>query len=231
MSVRSAMHDSDDDDSSVVPTRVLIVEDHEMVATAIERVLGSDPRLSVCGSANAVDRAGELARRHRPHVIVIDYQLRDEQTPASFSALRAAADGASILVLTGLASELAMLASLDAGAKGFVSKEQPLADLIDAVLAVARGEVVVAPQLVGTLASRSLQSRHDHGRLSRRELEILDLLAAGEDTDAVAAALAISPNTVRNHLARASLRLGAHSRLEAVSEAIRRGIISPPGRH
>lgn len=231
MSACSITQSADDGAQVLEPITVLVVEDHEMVATAIERVIGADPRIEVCGVATTVADAGELARRHRPAVIVIDYQLRDEQTPASFPALRAAAGNSSILVLTGLASELAMLTSLDAGARGFLSKEQPLSDLVEAVVVVAQGDVVVAPHLVATLASRSVQSRVDHSQLSRRELEILDLLAGGADTATAAAALAISPNTLRNHLARASLRLGVHSRLEAVSEAIRRGIISPPGPH
>ena len=71
-------------------------------------------------------------------------------------------------------------------------------------------------------------TRPDRRQLSRRELEILDQLVGGADTAAVAAELGISPHTVRNHVARLMVRLGCHSRLEAVSEAVRRGIITPP---
>ncbi len=207
--------------------RVLVVDDHEMVGAALDAVLARDPDLTVVGLAADGAEATELARRHQPDVVVTDFQLRDGQSPEWFDRIRAAADGCSILVLTGWATERSLLVALDAGASGFLSKEQPMDALVDAVHRVSAGEVVVAPQLVSVLARRSTSGPRDRRRLSDRELEILDQLARGADTAAMASALCISPHTVRNHVSRLMMRLGAHSRLEAVSEAVRQGIIAP----
>lgn len=209
------------------PVRVLIVDDHEMVATAIRAVLDRESTIEVVGVASAVTDAIATARQVRPDVVVMDFQLGSERTPPFFDTLREAAGGCAILVLTGWSSERAMLESFDAGASGFLSKDQSMTMLVDGVARVVAGEVVVAPDLLAALAARSMRDRPD--RLSRRELEIVDLLAHGADTAAIAETLGLSAHTVRNHVAKLSLRLGVHSRLEAVSEAIRRGIISPPG--
>ena len=213
---------------SVSTQRVLVVDDHEMVGAALTSALALEPSIEVVGIAPDGERATDLARRHRPDVIVTDFQLRDEQAPTFFDAFRSAADGCAILVLTGWPTERSLLLALDAGAAGYLSKDQPMDALVDGVRRVAAGEMVVAPALLPVLARRSTTAGPDRRRLSRRELEILDRLASGVDTAAVATELGISPHTVRNHVARLMVRLGAHSRLEAVSEAVRRGIIAPP---
>ncbi len=211
-----------------VAHRVLVVDDHEMVGAALTAALALEPSIEVVGLASDGAHATGLARQHQPDVVVTDFQLRDEQAPDFFDAFRAASDGCAILVLTGWPTERSMLLALDAGAAGFLSKDQSMEALVDGVRRVAAGEMVVAPALVPVLARRSTMTRPDRRQLSRRELEILDQLAGGADTAAVAAELGISPHTVRNHVARLMVRLGCHSRLEAVSEAVRRGIITPP---
>ncbi len=215
---------------AIVPdtVRVLVVDDHEMVGAALTAALALEPSIEVVGIAADGAHATGLARRHQPDVVVTDFQLRDEQATDFFDDFRAAADGCAILVLTGWPTERSMLLALDAGATGFLSKDQPMEALADGVRRVAAGEMVVAPSLVSVLARRSTATRTDRLQLSRRELEILDQLSGGADTATVAAALGISPHTVRNHVARLMVRLGTHSRLEAVSEAVRRGIIAPP---
>lgn len=208
--------------------RVLIVDDHEMVGVALEHALQREADIDVVGIAPDGAHAVSMARLHGPDVVVTDFQLKDDQSPEWFERIRVAADGCAILVLTGWPAERSMLAALDAGAAGYLSKEQSMSALVDGVRRVAQGETVVAPSLVSKLAMRSVSSRPDRTQLSRRELEILQHLATGSDTATVAAALGISPHTVRNHVAKVMLRLGVHSRLEAVSEAVRRGIIAPP---
>lgn len=214
--------------ASQAPTRVLIVEDHQMVAGALRSMLQAEPFLDVVGIAASADDAVKMSAQHRPDVVVTDFQLGAEQAPVWLDRFREAAGGCAILVVTGWATERAMLSALDAGANGFLSKEQPMSDLADGVKRVAAGEMVVAPSLLGVLARRSAGSRRDRTQLSRRELEVLDQLASGADTAAMAIDLGLSQHTVRNHVAKVMLRLGVHSRLEAVSEAVRLGIISPP---
>ena len=214
--------------ASQAPIRVLIVEDHEMVAGALQSMLQIEPLIEVVGVAADADHATRLARQHRPDVVITDFQLGSEQAPAWFERFREAAEGCAILVVTGWATERSMLSALDAGANGFLSKEQPMSALVDGVKRVSVGEMVVAPSLLGVLAKRGASGNRDRTQLSRRELEVLDQLAGGSDTAAMATDLGLSEHTVRNHVAKVMLRLGVHSRLEAVSEAVRRGIISPP---
>lgn len=214
--------------ASQAPISVLIVEDHEMVAGALRSVLQGEPLLDVVGVAVDTDDAVRLSTLHRPDVVVTDFQLGPEQAPAWIGRFREAAGDCAVLVLTGWATERAMLCALDAGADGFLSKEQPMSALVDGVKRVAAGETVVAPSLLGVLAKRGTSGHRDRSQLSRRELEVLDRLASGSDTAAMASDLGLSEHTVRNHVAKVMLRLDVHSRLEAVSEAVRRGIISPP---
>ena len=214
--------------SGASPVRVVVVDDHDMVASGIEAMLALSPEISVVGVALTEDAAFEAVRQHHPDVVVMDYQLGAARSPALFGRLRDAGDGCRILVLTGWASESAMLESFEHGATGFLSKTQPSLSLVDGVLRVAAGEVVVAPQLLSSLAARSMATSRDPATLSRRELDVVELLAAGIDTKTMADTLGLSVNTIRNHIANVSLRLGAHSRLEVVAEAMRRGLISPP---
>ncbi len=207
---------------------VAVLEDHEMVASALEAALEQDARLHVVGTAPAVAGALELLRRHEPDVLVTDLRLDGVEIADRFPELLAVAPDLRILVVTGWATERTLFESLDHGAHGFIAKSQPLDELVDAVTRVAAGETVVAAPLLPALVRRTSQrAGRDPAALTRRELEVLQLLGEGVGTRAMASRLAVSPNTIRNHIRAVLGKLGASTRLEAVTIARRMDLIAP----
>ncbi|HEU5083572.1 MAG TPA: response regulator transcription factor [Acidimicrobiales bacterium] len=207
---------------------VAVLEDHEMVASALEAALEQDSRLHVVGTTPAVAGALDLLRRHEPDVLVTDLRLDGVEIADRFPDLLAVVPGLRILVVTGWATERTLFESLDHGAHGFIAKSQPLDELVDAVTRVAGGETVVAPPLLPALVRRTSQrAGRDPAALTPRELEVLQLLGEGVGTRAMASRLAVSPNTIRNHIRAVLGKLGASTRLEAVTIARRMDLIAP----
>lgn len=204
---------------------VVIVDDHEMVASAFRAAVEGRRDINVSGVASTLAAGIGLTQRTMPRVVVVDLHLPDGSPVDAFEQFLEASPGCSILVVTGWPSEKALFSVLDAGASGFIAKGQPIDELLDAIVRVSAGETVVAPTLLPALIGRS--RRGDRGALSDRELEVLQLLADGASTRAVADRLALSPHTVRNHVGKLMLKLRVHSRLEAVSMGVRHGLISP----
>jgi DNA-binding NarL/FixJ family response regulator len=130
------------------------------------------------------------------------------------------------VILTASAAEHVLVAAIDAGAAGFVSKTRGLAEVTAAVRAAAAGEAVISPELLARLLPRLQRGQHSAGTdLTEREREVLGLLAEGLSNAAIADKLTVSVHTVRNHIANLSAKLGAHSKLEALSIAVRDGLL------
>jgi DNA-binding NarL/FixJ family response regulator len=209
--------------------RVVVLEDHEMVASALEAVLGQDPRLTVVATTSQLDEALAAVAEHQPEVLVTDLRLDGVEVAGELPRFVELAPGLRILVVTGWATVRTLFESLDHGASGFIAKTQPLDELVDAVVRVAAGETVVAPPLLPALIRRSSTAGgHDRAQLTRRELEVLRLLGDGVGTKEMAARLHVSPNTIRNHVRALLAKLGAGTRLEAVTIARRLDLIAPP---
>lgn len=210
------------------PVTVVVLEDHEMVASALEAALGQDPRLTVVATTSQLDDALDAVARHRPEVLVTDLRLDGVEVASELPRFTALVPELRILVVTGWATERTLFESLDHGASGFIAKAQPLDELVDAVVRVAAGETVVAPPLLPALVRRSSTAGgHDRAQLTRRELEVLRLLGDGVGTKEMAARLQVSPNTIRNHVRALLAKLGAGTRLEAVTIARRLDLIAP----
>lgn len=208
--------------------RVAVLEDHEMVATALEAALGRDPRLQVVAVTTALERAREAVSANRPDVLVTDLRVDGVEVADQFPGFLVDAPELRILVVTGWATERTLFECLDHGAHGFLAKSQGLDELVDGVLRVAAGETVVAPQLVPALVRRTstVVGRH-RADLTPRELEVLALLGGGIGTRDIAHRLGVSPNTVRNHVRAVLGKLGAKTRLEAVTIARRLDLVAP----
>ncbi|MEO7429664.1 MAG: response regulator transcription factor, partial [Acidimicrobiales bacterium] len=164
----------------------------------------------------------------QPDVILTDRRLPDGDMDDHVHELRAASPSSRIVLMTGWPTQRSCLAALDAGVQGIISKAQPVSQILDTVARVVAGDLVVPASLTPVLLART--GRSDMARsndLSRRELDVLEALACGESTLDAARRLCISNNTVRNHLARAMLKLGVHDRLSAVAEAMRLGLVAP----
>jgi DNA-binding NarL/FixJ family response regulator len=198
------------------PTLVLI-DDHAALREGLE-VLLERRGFRVLATANTA-AAGEAAiAEHDPDVAVVDLDLPDERGNALIRRLAARGGGLKLLVYTGISDSSALAEALDCGADGFVAKPGDLSVLIDGLRAVARGDRYRDPALVRLSRAGSEQPRV----LSRREAEILELLAAGLTGEQVAERLVLSPETIRTHVRNAMGKLDARTRTEAVVKALDR---------
>jgi DNA-binding NarL/FixJ family response regulator len=208
------------------PVRVLIVDDHEVLAASLALVLDDQPDLTTVGVCGTLAKARALIVSTTPDVVLLDHRLPDGDGVAAIAELRRLRPRAGIVVLTASAADHVLVAAIEAGAAGFVSKTRGLAEVTSAVRAAAAGEAVISPEMLARLLPR-LQRGQQSGRteLTEREREVLGLLAEGLSNAAIADKLTVSVHTVRNHIANLSAKLGAHSKLEALSIAVRDGLL------
>ncbi len=202
--------------------RVVVVDDHQMFVESLVRLLEDEHDIEVVAAAGSGrDGLASIDDTH-PDVVVMDYQLPDESGARVAAALRDRNPDVRVVMLTGHADGAAARAAAEVGCVAFVTKEEAAQQLVAAVRAAHAGVVTLDP------ADRSPAEEWGARRplrLSRREREVLRMLADGLATDAIADALFISRNTVRAHVQRVISKLGAHSKLEAVAIARRRGLL------
>ena len=212
------------------PIRVLIVDDHEVLAEALSQVLGQEPGLLVAGIAPDLAQARALVVSATPDVVLLDHRLPDGDGVAALPELQALRRTAAFVVLTATTADSVLVAAIENGAAGFVSKTRGVGEVTAAVRSAAAGEAVISPELLARLLPR-FQRGAGHTstpELTEREREVLGYLADGLSNAAIAERMVVSVHTVRNHLANLSAKLGAHSKLEALSIAIRKDLL--PGR-
>jgi DNA-binding NarL/FixJ family response regulator len=213
----------------IQPTEVIalaIIEDHVMVSQGLQLALGSQPDIDVVGTAATLQDGIDLVERSQPAVVLLDGQLPDGRAIDGIERILRVAPQCAVLVLSPTADYHTVVRSLEAGAAGYLLKDQRLEELFDAVRLANSGGRPLAPQLVSTLVNVLGGSGEPRRQLSRREIEVLRYLAEGLSTADVCDRMQLSVNTVRNHVQSAIRRLGAHSKLEAVAIAQREGIIS-----
>jgi DNA-binding NarL/FixJ family response regulator len=214
----------------VDPVRLLIVDDHDMFADSLRLALSAEPDLVVVGTASTLALARAMVVTTRPDVVLLDHRLPDGLGVDSIAELKTLRPDTKIVVLTAAAEDAMLVTATEAGCAGFILKTSPLDELVAAVRTAAAGEIMVSSDLLGRLLNRL---HHQYVRpaheLTAREREILELIAEGLTNSAIATRLFISVNTVRNHVQNVLSKLDAHSKLEALSVAIREGLIEPPG--
>jgi DNA-binding NarL/FixJ family response regulator len=210
------------------PTRVLIIEDHAMIAQGLKAALDDIDDFHVVGVATTVAEGERLAGSLGPDVVVLDYRLPDGEAPEAIVRLARTRPAARVLVLTAASDQRSVLRAIEAGAAGYLLKDQPLDDLVAGIRAVRDGSTAVSPAVLPELLARLRPVIDGPASLTPREIEVLQLLADGRSNAEVARRLHLSVNTVRNHVQSILNRLGAHSKLEAVSVAMREGIVKPP---
>lgn len=207
---------------------VVIIDDHRMVAESIGAVLQAQPDLNVVGIAGTVEEGVALVASLEPRVVVMDLQLPDGDGGDATKQILERWPHVAVIMLTGTGATDALARAIEAGCAGFLIKGLQIRALDEAVRSVARGEVVIhAGMLQAALPSlrRVAEANFD---LTSRELQILGLLSSGASTEQLATELFLARNTVRNHISNILMKLGAHSRLEAVAIALREGLISQP---
>jgi DNA-binding NarL/FixJ family response regulator len=208
------------------PIRVVICDDHRVVADGLAAVLAQQPGIEVVDVTGSAADAVEAVREHEPDVVLMDYSLPDGNGADATRQVKEVHPETKVVMLTSFADEDTLIASIEAGCSGFVPKHKGTADVTLAVRLAADGEAVVSPEMLAMLLPRLTRSRRGLGSdLTRREREVLELLSEGASKDRIGERLFLSPNTVRNHIQSVLTKLGAHSRLEAVAVAAREGLI------
>jgi DNA-binding NarL/FixJ family response regulator len=209
--------------------RVLIVDDHQMVAESLAAALQREADIELVGIVGTAIEAKRVAEARRPDVVLMDFRLPDQDGAAATEVIKARRPETQVVMVTSADDEAVLLRCLEAGCSGFIPKERPVRELVEAVRAVHAGEALVSPPMLARLLPRLRPSHRNAGTdLTPRELDILSLLAQGLSNQAIAERLGISRNTVRNHVQSILAKLEAHSQLEAVSTAVREGIIRYP---
>jgi DNA-binding NarL/FixJ family response regulator len=216
----------------VTSIRILVVEDHPLLANAIVELLNSTPDMKVSGVARTGAEAVELASQETITVLLINYRLPDMTGAAAASAVRAAVPDTAIVFHTADESETAILDAIDAGAGAFLTRTATADQYIEAVRRAAQGEVLIPVALFARAISRQSRLAAEQGQRDKlladftpRELDVLRELSHGLDTTAIAAQLGIALHTVEWHLRHVIEKLGVHSKLQAVVAAARLGII------
>lgn len=204
--------------------RLLIADEHSLFLEALKVALDDEPELEVVAEASDGLQAAAGAERTQPHVAVVDAGLPNVDGIRAAELIRGAAPDCHVLVMSNEEDLPTLVAALQAGASGFLTKAVPLEDLIEGIKSVHRGETFIPKRLLGDLLAWLLQKREDQGdalrraaQLTRREREVLAILADGGNNDAIAQALVISPQTARTHIQNVFGKLGVHSRLEAAA--------------
>lgn len=208
--------------------RVLVVDDHQMMAQALAAALSDQPGIDVVAIAGTASDGTRLAAQTTPDVVVMDYRLPDGDGVEATARIRRASPTTAVVMVTASSHETVISSAIEAGCVGFVTKDRAIQDVVAAVHAAARGDVAFpASALLGLQAASRGAARSRV--LTPRELEVLRLLAGGASTEDVADGLFVSVSTVRNHVHSILTKLGVHSKLEAVVTAVREGIIDLPG--
>jgi len=193
---------------------VLVVDDHAVVHWGFRLMLTQQSWVERCLTASNGDEAVELAKRYRPHVAVVDLFIGEESGAQVCERLRATDPGVRVLLCSG-AGEISASAARAAGASGFAYKDWPAAKIAGAVRRVGLG---------GSVFER--QDRAGVLGLSEREREVLGLMAAGSTNPEIAAALHLSPHTIKEHTSALYRKLEVRNRTEAVQKAQRLGLLA-----
>ena len=212
--------------------RLLVVDDVPLFRAGLTSAL-REAGYDVVGEAEGADSAVAAAESDQPDVVLLDILMPGLSGLDVVEKILAVAPGTKVVLLTGSESEEDLLAALKAGARGYLIKDMPFPRLVEAIDAVESGGAALSPQMAGKLLDVARQLlRHQELLQSRkptltgREIEVLQLVAAGNTSREIGHMLFISENTVKNHIRNILDKLGLHSRNEAVLYAVREGLIA-----
>ena len=201
------------------PIRILIVEDHQVVADGLSALLNDQPDMSVVGAAGSVADAVLRASETKPDVAVVDFRLTDGTGADAGIGIRQIHPDTKLIFLTREDSDAVRFAALEAGASAFIHKSRAANEVVDAVRVVAGGGTLITPRTIATLLHKRRSMDTQLESLTQREKEVLRLMAEGMSSREIAKRLGISYTTVRTHIRSLGAKLGVHSKLEAIVKA------------
>lgn len=205
-------------------TRVLIADDHQVVREGLLKVLQASDEFEVIGQATNGREAIELAKIHRPHVVIVDIQMPDVDGIETTATITQQVPMSNVVILSSYDQDDYIYKSLQAGAKSYALKGDNIEVLLEVVRAAARGKSLLPPHIATRLVNRIAAPLPDSG-LTAREVEVLKLLAEGLRNKEIGETLHITERTVKNHVAKIITKLNVKSRTEAVSYAVRNKLI------
>jgi two-component system, NarL family, response regulator LiaR len=211
--------------------RLMIVDDHSVVREGLRAFLGLQEDLEIVGEAADGAAALEQADELRPDVILMDLVMPGLDGIGAMRALRANASGSRVIVLTSFLEDERLLSAIQAGAAGYLLKNVEPSELARAIRAAHAGEAIIDPsaaaRLVRAIADDSRSRIEDPERLTRRERDVLKLIARGQSNKRIALELGISEKTVKTHVGHLLAKLGVSDRTQAALMAVEEGLVSP----
>lgn len=211
--------------------RVLIVDDHELIRESLNLVLKDETGIEVVASVGTGAEALGAARAEQPDVILMDYALPDGDGAAVTRTIKSERPETKVVMLTAATTDEVLADSIESGCSGFVTKERAVEEIVSAVRAAHAGEALISPSMLARVLPKlrhAPEATKTSTQLTPRESNILELLARGLRNQEIAAQLEISLYTVRNHIQSILIKVGAHSKMEAVAQAVRDGLVGLP---
>jgi DNA-binding NarL/FixJ family response regulator len=215
---------------------ILVADDHQVVRAGFAALLDTQPDFTVIGTASDGTEAVRIGRELRPDVVLMDVRMPGiDGIEATRQLAASRTDGLRILILTTFDLDEYVYDALCAGASGFLLKDVTAERLFDAVRVVAAGEALLAPTVTRRLISEFAVQHHRPGApaagalaaLTRREVQVLLLIAEGLSNPEIAARLVVSEETVKTHVSRVLSKLGLRDRTQAVIAAYESGLVVP----
>ncbi|MDO8756642.1 MAG: response regulator transcription factor [Elusimicrobiota bacterium] len=211
--------------------KVLIADDQTLFREGIKDLLENEKIIEVVGEAADGQEAVRLARKLKPDVILMDIKLPHLDGVAATRLIRKECPNTNVLILSSYEDEAHVMESIQAGANGYLSKMLPAAELVNALKAFANDGVMIPQQVMGKLLQGLRQMASGDGNspvaLTKTEIRVLVLLGSGMSNKEIAAKMACSVKTIKNHLNAIFQKLEVSNRTEAVVKGIEMGLISP----
>jgi DNA-binding NarL/FixJ family response regulator len=220
---------------STEPIRVVIADDQRVVRDGLTMLVGLIDGVEIVGTAANGMEAVELAQRERPDVVLMDLRMPEMEGAEATRRIRAGQPGTQVLVLTTYADDESLFPALEAGARGYLTKDAGAEEIEQAIRAVAAGRTHLDPAVQQRLVEAALEpgaapagsTRALPDDLTPREAEVLRLIAAGRSNAEIAAELVVSQATVKTHVNHLFAKTGARDRAQAVRYAYQHGLATP----
>lgn len=212
--------------------KVLIVDDHLALGESLQALLSREPDMDISEVATNGSAALRIAGEWRPQVVLMDQNLSGETGVDVATKILEAYPGVAVVMLSGGMTQDELASAVEAGVSGYLMKSTSAAEIVNAIRRAAAGEILLEPEELAALLrlgrERTLQRderQRNLPQLTRRESEVLRLMASAADVEHIAGELKISVNTTRGYIQNILEKLGAHSRLEAVVRATELGLL------
>jgi DNA-binding NarL/FixJ family response regulator len=205
--------------------RIVVAEDHAVVREGLRMFLGLDPEFEIVGEAQTGRDAIELARSLHPDVVLMDLLMPGVDGITATAAIREAQPDVEVVALTSVLEDASVAGAIRAGAVGYLLKNASPDELRSAIRAAAQGQVRLSPEAAARLV-REVRAPESPEALTKREIEVLRLVAAGRANKEIARELEVAEQTIKTHVSSVLSKLGVQSRTQAALHAFRIGLVS-----